>query len=83
MKASKGQNELIRNDKRFPPSYPTAKPELQLWGPFLEGLAPPRYKSLSRSRFLRPGSRVMRTLPLPWLWWERSYSHSASRPAPR
>jgi hypothetical protein len=35
-----------------------------------------------RSKFLRPGSSVMRTLPLPWLWWERSYSHSASWSAP-
>jgi hypothetical protein len=40
MKASEGQDELNRNDKRFPPSYPTAKPELQLWGSFLESLAP-------------------------------------------
>jgi hypothetical protein len=40
MKASKGQNELIRNDNRFLSSYPTAKPELPLWGPFLDGLAP-------------------------------------------
>jgi hypothetical protein len=79
MKASKGQNELIRNDKRFSPSYPTAKPELQLWGPFLEGLAPAaRHKSLSRSKFLQPGRSVIRTLPLPWLWWERSYWRSAS-----
>jgi hypothetical protein len=30
----------LETTSAFLPSYPTAKPELQLWGPFLEGLGP-------------------------------------------